>query len=92
MQWVRAPADRYIQAPQGYRPTDYLPGAGSVITFAYKLNKGPVHNLPRTRNQYMVEFEAVNQILLQMAHKIARFLEAKDVIGKVKEMKDIILI
>lgn len=71
-----APADRYMQAPPGHRPTDFLPGARSVITFSYSLNRGPLNNLPAARNQYMVEFEAANQILLQMAHKIARFLEA----------------
>ncbi|MFZ5646083.1 MAG: hypothetical protein ACOY30_00490 [Bacillota bacterium] len=72
-----APADRYHNAPEGHRPEDFLPGAVSVITFTYKINKGPLNNLPRTRNQYMVEFEAANQILLQMSHKIARFLEEK---------------
>lgn len=70
-----APADRYEQAPPGHRPGDFLPGAKSVITFAYKLNDGPLNNLPRSRNQYMVEFDAANQILLRMSHRIARFLE-----------------
>lgn len=71
-----APVQRYEQAPQGHRPGDFLPAAKSVITFAYRLNKGPLNNLPISRNQYMVEFEAANQFLLRTAHKIARFLES----------------
>ncbi|MHB8986044.1 MAG: 4Fe-4S dicluster domain-containing protein [Eubacteriales bacterium] len=71
-----APVERYQQAPSDHRPEDFLPGAKSVTTFAYQLNGGPLNNLPVTRNQYMVEFEAVNQILLQTAHNIARFLES----------------
>jgi len=71
-----APVERYHLAPPGHRPGDFLPAAKSVVTFAYKLNDGPLNNLPVTRNQYMVEFEAVNQFLLQTAHKIARFLES----------------
>lgn len=71
-----AAAESYHIAPKGHRPGDILPGAKSVLTFYYRLNNGPVNNLPAARNQYMVEFEAVNQILLQMGHKIARALES----------------
>ncbi len=71
-----APVDRYEQAPPGHRPGDFLPGAKIVITFAYKLNDGPINHLPQTRNEYMVEFDAANQILLRMSHRIARFLES----------------
>lgn len=71
-----APAERYHSAPEGHRPSDFLPGARSVLTFSYKINRGPLNNLPRSRNQYMVEFEAANQVLLQMSHKLALFLEA----------------
>lgn len=72
-----APVARFQRAPQGHRPVDFLPRARSVITFAYRLNDGPLNNLPQTRNQYMVEFDAVNRILLDAAHKIARFLEMR---------------
>jgi len=71
-----APVNRYKLAPPGHRPADFLTAAKSVVTFAYKLNNKPLNNLPITRNQYMVEFEAANQFLLQTAHKIARFLES----------------
>ncbi|GAV23257.1 hypothetical protein cpu_17670 [Carboxydothermus pertinax] len=72
-----APAIRYENAPEGHRPKDFLHNARSVITFAYHLNNGPINNLPQTRNQYMIEFEVANRILLEAAHKIARFLEIR---------------
>ncbi|MGB9903328.1 MAG: 4Fe-4S dicluster domain-containing protein [Desulfotomaculales bacterium] len=72
-----APVSRYAEAPPGHKPNDYLPGAKSVITFAYRLNEGPLRNLPATRNQYNGEFNAVNQILLNCAHQLARFLEER---------------
>lgn len=70
-----APVSAYSKAPVGHRPGDILPGAKSVVTFTYRLNNGAVENLPGTRNQYMLEFTAVNQILTQAAHKMARFFE-----------------
>ncbi|MFZ5633989.1 MAG: 4Fe-4S dicluster domain-containing protein [Bacillota bacterium] len=72
-----APVSAYSGAPEGHHPRDILPEAQSVVTFAYRLNNGAVDNLPRTRNQYMLEFTAVNQILVQAAHKIARVLETR---------------
>ncbi|HBX23229.1 MAG TPA: epoxyqueuosine reductase [Desulfotomaculum sp.] len=70
-----APSERYNQAPPGHRPGEILPGAKSVITFTYRLNDGPLNNLPGSRNQYIMEFDAVNQILLGMSHQLARSLE-----------------
>jgi len=72
-----ASASAYEEAPATHRPGDILPGARSVVTFTYKLNNGAVENLPKTRNQYMLEFTAANQILTQAAHKITRFFEDK---------------
>ncbi|MHB8155989.1 MAG: 4Fe-4S dicluster domain-containing protein [Desulfocucumaceae bacterium] len=70
-----APVPAYGSAPCGHRPDDILPGAKSVVTFTYRLNSGPLDYLPRTRNQYNLEFAVANQILSQAAHKIARLLE-----------------
>lgn len=72
-----APVERYNGAPEGHRPNDILPGARSVITFSYRLNNGALNHLPGTRNQYMVEFAAVNQQLAAAVHKITRLLEDK---------------
>lgn len=72
-----APVQGYSGAPQGHRPQDILPEAKSVVTFAYRLNNGALDHLPATRNQYMLEFTVVNQLLAQAAHKIARLLESK---------------
>ncbi|MFZ5647096.1 MAG: 4Fe-4S dicluster domain-containing protein [Bacillota bacterium] len=70
-----APVSAYGGAPPGHQPGDVLPGAKSTVTFAYRLNNGAIENLPKTRNQYMLEFTAANQILLQAAHKITRLFE-----------------
>lgn len=72
-----APVERYSQAPTGHQPKDFLPGAKSVMTFSYELNHGPINRLPDSRKQYMNEFDAVNQILLNISHRISRFLEKK---------------
>lgn len=72
-----AKAESYREAPLGHRPEDILPGAKSVVTFSYRMNKGAINHLPGTRNQYMQEFTAVNAILLANVHKITRFLEEK---------------
>lgn len=72
-----APAAAYSGAPEGHRPEEYLPGAKTVITFSYPMNRTAILNLPRTRSQYMMEFNTVNQLISQAAHKIARMLEEK---------------
>jgi len=72
-----APAKDYAGAPEGRRPQDILPGARSVVTFSYRLNNAALDHLPASRNQYMLEFNVVNQILAQASHKIARLLESK---------------
>lgn len=36
-----APVDRFGQAPEGYRPNDYMPEACSVISLAVRIARGP---------------------------------------------------
>jgi len=70
-------AESLSGAPQGYRPTDYLPAAKSFISFACVLNRGPVLNLPKSRNEYLLEFEAANSLLNTIGFQTARFLEGQ---------------
>ncbi|MBO8170132.1 MAG: epoxyqueuosine reductase [Thermoanaerobacteraceae bacterium] len=72
-----AAAESLFGAPEGYRPNDYLPRARSVISFAYALNRGAVLALPKSRNEYMLEFEHANAFLNGLGHRGARFLERK---------------
>ncbi len=40
-------------APSGHRPTDYLPGAKSLISLAVRINYTAVDCLPATRREYV---------------------------------------
>jgi len=73
-----AKAESLTPAPQGHRPTDYLPTARSIISFACTLNRGPVLNLPRSRNEYLLEFECANTLLNNLGQKTAKFLESNN--------------
>ncbi|GAW93465.1 4Fe-4S dicluster domain-containing protein [Calderihabitans maritimus] len=72
-----AGAESLKEAPEGCRPTDYLPTTKSVISIGYALNRGPVLNLPQSRNEYLLEFECANSTLNHLGHKIAKFIEKK---------------
>jgi epoxyqueuosine reductase len=37
-----APVERFVNAPEGHRPGDILPGARSVISIGIKMNRGPL--------------------------------------------------
>ena len=36
-----APVERFVNAPEGHKPTDLLPGAQSVISIGMRMSKGP---------------------------------------------------
>ncbi len=42
-----APVDRFINAPEGHKPTDLLPGARSVVSMSIKLSKGSLLTMIR---------------------------------------------
>ena len=71
-------AENLMSAPQGHRPNDYLPTARSFVSFAYSLNRAALLNLPKSRNEYLLEFDYVNTKLDNLAYKTARFLESKE--------------
>jgi epoxyqueuosine reductase QueG len=68
-------------APIGHSPGDYLHTAKSVVSFGYSLNLGPVTNLPKSRNEYLLEIENTNIFLNSLGQKTARFLESKGFIS-----------
>lgn len=72
-----ASVDAFSNAPEGHKPTDYLPKAKSVVAIAYSLNRGPIKNLPKTRNEYIVDFDQANGNLNRLAHNGAKFLEKR---------------
>lgn len=37
-----APVERFANAPEGHRPTDFLPGARSVVSMSIKISAGPL--------------------------------------------------
>lgn len=72
-----SPAEAMQNAPEGHRPTDFMPKAKSVVSIGYELNRGPVFGLPKTRNEYVLEFEQANHTLNTLAHRGVRYLEKK---------------
>lgn len=72
-----ARAEALKAAPVGHRPTDYLPSAKSIVSFAISLNRGAVTNLPTSRNEYLLEFESTNAQLNSLGFKTAKLLEKK---------------
>ncbi|AVX19719.1 4Fe-4S dicluster domain-containing protein [Carboxydocella sporoproducens DSM 16521] len=70
-----APVSAFDQAPPGFKPQDLLPTAQQVIVIARSLNPTPIRYLPKTRNQYMVEFEMANWHLTHAAYQLARQLQ-----------------
>ncbi|MFZ5592357.1 MAG: hypothetical protein ACOY81_11200 [Bacillota bacterium] len=65
-----APVSAFDQAPPGFKPQDLLPTAQQVIVIARSLNPTPIRYLPKTRNQYMVEFEMANWHLTHAAYQL----------------------
>lgn len=74
-----SPVNRFVEAPEGKKPTDYLENGQTVISIAYKLNYSSIQGLPKTRSTYMLNHEYTNRRLDQASHMIAGFLEKKGV-------------
>jgi len=72
-----ASVERLMEAPEGYRPTDYLPDARSVISIGIPLNEYVVRMLPKSRREYVLNYNVVNAKLDAAAYSIASFVEAE---------------
>lgn len=70
-----APASRLDSAPSGHKPEDFLPGCKSIISVAIRLNKGAVNYLPKTRDEYWLEFTFGNANLYRLSQQVTRYLE-----------------
>jgi len=78
-----ASVDRFVNAPEGHRPTDLLPGAKSTISMGVKIGEGV-----RTANDrayagvrhgiYIYQvfgYQYINDVLNRAAYSLSRFLE-----------------
>ncbi|OGA50626.1 MAG: hypothetical protein A3G25_09015 [Betaproteobacteria bacterium RIFCSPLOWO2_12_FULL_63_13] len=79
-----APVHRLAEAPEGRRPTDYLPNAKSVVVCAAKIPDttidvaGRYDEPGKTLGPYMwYGYVTLNWDLSSAANRVARFLEAK---------------
>ncbi len=81
-----ASIDRFNESPEGYHPTDFLPGCKSVISFCTRLPDGAVNSTFRTFEDEHMDVHGVygaygyvgapNYNLLFANYKISRFVEA----------------
>jgi epoxyqueuosine reductase len=79
--------DRFVNAPEGHRPTDLLPGSKSVIVMATRLSEGVVQSIFRAYEDGLRHAQCIysthgyslipNLSLKFASYKMARFLEKK---------------
>lgn len=69
------PINRLAAAPKDHRLQGYIPKAKSVISIGIRLNHSVVNNLPKSRREYRVIFDLVDNKLDEVAYEISRFLE-----------------
>jgi epoxyqueuosine reductase len=82
-----APVERLAGAPKGYRPTDFLPGAKTVVVMAVKLGIGAVQSIFRAHEDGLRHALCIygthghmftpNTHLNFAAYRVARFLEKR---------------
>jgi len=80
-----APVERFNGAPEGFHPTDFLPGCRSVIVCAVRLPDGAVQAIMRTMEDNLYHIHGVygaygyvggpNYTLLFAAYRISQFVE-----------------
>ncbi len=82
-----APVSRWQYAPEGHRPTDFLPTAKSVVVMGMKIPQGAIESNNRSYQglrhgifTYMIfGYNLINDIFNGMTSKMARFLEKEGV-------------
>lgn len=79
-----APVERFQQAPEGYKPTDYMPEATSVLSLAIHIADGVCDTWGefdqpgKSISPYLFYgYGLLNMELARIANKLARRLEAK---------------
>ena len=63
------------EAPQGHKPTNYLPDAKSIISAAIRLNFSAIEGLPKSRREYVNTNSAASVRLNNVVYEVARKLE-----------------
>ena len=71
------PASRFDTAPIGHKPQEYLSNCRSIISLGFKLNRGAIKGLPKTRDEYMLEFSYGNANLYRLSQQATRYIEDK---------------
>lgn len=69
-----AAAKSLQDAPKGHRPTDFLPKAQTVISIGLKIDKSAVLQLPKTKKEYITNYDLTNLKLNCLAWETTHFL------------------
>ncbi len=70
-----APADRFVEAPAGHKPEDILPGARSVIVFAFLMLESTFMS-PNPR-VYVLRYHQLREMSQNSGYKVCHFLERR---------------
>jgi epoxyqueuosine reductase QueG len=62
-------------APEGHRPSDFLPNAKSVVVMAVHLIDGVIERLPESWREFNCNYFESTDLANSLAFKVARFLE-----------------
>ncbi len=65
------------KAPQGHRPSDFLPETKSIIVLGLRMLDVPLDGLPATRLEYTANFHLANQRLNEALFDLASFLQSE---------------
>ncbi len=84
-----APVSRWEHAPEGHKPTDFMPSAKSVVVIGIKIPEGAIESNNRAFNglrhgifTYMIYgYNLMNDILNGITSKMSRYLEKEVGVG-----------
>ena len=63
------------QAPAGFKPTDHIPNAKSIIGVVVRINRAAVEGLPKSRRAYVGANDAAGIKLNKIIYELANILE-----------------
>ena len=63
------------QAPVGFKPTDYVPNAKSIVVVIIRINRAAVEGLPKSRRAYVGANDAAGIKLNKIIYDLANILE-----------------
>jgi epoxyqueuosine reductase len=74
---VADPASYGAKAPDGHRPSDFLPRARSIVILGERMLDVPLDGIPATRQEYTANFHVANDRLNHALFDLAGFLQAE---------------